>query len=299
MTDLLKKLIKEHKKALYASFDEEGEYGDNLYYSVLHEDGVVSNFMSYVCFANIYGDYGTVRRYARQGDPDIGNFESQAKLTHIIVHCYGENMRPDDDAEELSSYHQALEEWFEMFSPLLVPASFQERLKNGFIVDLEGADIDCVGALLVGFRNLGEQGYHRSFNYFRKQGFNSRQSAVLSQYFSIRAATGEVVYGNESHNILSSHRFVYLDKKDIQNIVNGCPLFDPEQMKNETDRSFEHQDSLYWSIGRYLEVGGISKNCLSELVFSPAAIVRKDTWGYEYTSYDLDKVTENLKKFLQ
>lgn len=184
MTDL--------KETLYQVMDSmRVVYGErprgNLRFAILHEDGVVSSFPYYVCWAPVRNLHVWDGEYERN-DEDLarnGYVQSEANIDQIIIHFWGSVDTPCDPGN--TEYSRAIHAWCELYKIGLVEASPEEREEHGIIVDVSGGRLtmDQLGAFLVGFRNMSEQGRFRLWNVLIDAGCKPHRAAFFNQMFTI------------------------------------------------------------------------------------------------------------------
>lgn len=297
MTQHIEKLLKEHNKEWEDWVNSQGSrvYNDNLYYSIITEDGEVISFFDRVCFAGIrYGEY-----YDRPDDDEdyedpAEDTSSYATIDAIIVEPYGNHLNPVHHKGQLSEYHRALRAWCELFSPFLLP---REEDSSPIIVDMTtNADLDCVGAFLVGFRNMHEQGHYRMFNHLIDSGLPLPIAAYGSQL--LRLTNGNCEMANDSHNTISyppSMMKISVLKKQ----KNKCKLYDQKQMIGKS----KHRGSFMWTLSEnfypesscYQSSGGTLQEYLE-----PATVVQKGRYEWiTFRAYPIDTVSPLFVELLK
>lgn len=277
MTEQLKNAVILHKEKLKSTLERHGGYDDNLYYSVLHTSGKVSHKMSFVCFAALL--YGL-------GSADQEEFlEHPGPITHVILHKYGCNLTPTSNADKIEDYHAALEAWCKLFD------TFVELTDDAIIVDVRKGSVDCIGAFLVGFRNLGEQQLYSSFNEFLKNGFEPHQAAYLCQVWSFDGKTGWKD-GGTSHRI-NAQSITYHNTPTIFQKINSCVLFDTAHM----GASVKSRAKLRWKlVAHFNQHSSTLPNVANALVDCGARVVGRDKFGYTTVTYNTEKFIKFLKE---
>lgn len=277
MTEQLKNAVILHKEKLKSTLKRRGGYDDNLYYSVLHTSGEVSHKMSVVCFAALL--YGL---WSLEQDEHL---EHRGPITHIILHKYGYHLTPIRHADKIEAYHAAVEAWCKLFD------TFVELTEDAIIVDVRKGSVDCIGAFLVGFRNLGEQHLYSSFNEFLKHGFEPHQAAYLCQIWSFDEKTGWKD-GGVSHRI-NEHSTMYHNIPTIFQKINSCVLFDKSHMSS----SVESRVRLSWSLVAHFNQHNSSlPNVANALVGCGARVVGRDKFNYTTVTYNTEKFIKFLKE---
>lgn len=277
MTEQLKKAVILHKEQVKSTLERRGGYDDNLYYSVLHTSGKVSHKMSAVCFAALLYGLGSFAQdeYLVHSGP----------ITHVILHKYGYQLKPTSSADKVEAYNAAVEEWCKLFD------TFVELTDDAIIVDVCKGSVNCIGAFLVGFRNLGEQQLYLSFNEFLKHGFEPHQAAYLCQVWSFDPTTGWKD-GGTGHRI-NEHPITYHNTPTIFQKINSCVLFDKSQMGD----SVEERVSLRWSLANHFNIYNSSLPSVDNaMVQHNIRTVGRDKFGYTAVTYNTEKFIKFLKE---
>ena len=276
MTEQLKNAVILHKERLKSTLASRG-YDDNLYYSVLHTSGEVSHCMSVVCFA--------VLRYGLGSIDQDEYLEHSGPITHVILHKYGIHLTPTRHADKIEAYHAAVEAWCKLFD------TFVELTEDAIIVDVRKGSVNCIGAFLVGFRNLGEQRLYSSFNEFLKHGFEPHQAAYLCQVWSFDDETGWRE-GGSGHRI-NNQSIVYHNTPTIFEKINRCVLFNKSQMGD----SVESRVRLRWDlVANFNQHSSSLPNVANALVDLGVRTVDRDKFGFPNMSYNTEKFIKFLKE---
>lgn len=291
MTQYLEEAIGKHVLARESYIKEDnGRLTDNLYFSSLHEDGEVTHHFSRVCFADLHYLWGQVTDPDNEDldDDDREVFNSTTPITHIILHKWGINIDPTREMYKSfqENYLRAVTAWCQLFG------QFVEERDEAIIVDVRQANVDCIGAMLVGFRNLGEQQTYTVFNLFIENEFSLSQAAWLSQCLKYSSRDG-------MHTASASHRIMqtpmhWMPKKEFFSYMNTCPLFDQKKMLGAEASG---RNSFRWSLGSNYSQQG-SKNELLKW-FHELGLVGSltDYWKQAYyDGFDVKKTIQFFKE---
>ena len=301
VTNQYEKLVNEHKNALvaYQKYRKAHHYrmhSENLYYSFQLASGKIHHVMGKVCFAQIhYFDSEDVFGEYEDGDEEAT--DDNHTIDAIILHPYGTGVNPERAAERMPEYQLALREWCELFSPILVEATFEERLEHGIIVDMtRGSCVDNVGAFLVGFRNLHEQGYYQMFNHLLDHGISHAVAAYGTQLLCF-IEPDKLNWGATHHNTICTQPAMYqIDK--IKERKDSCILYDKDHMVGKG----QHRGKLMWVLSenfyRYVEMVQYPHPRSLKTYLEPAKLSVGRTTFDRYDCYDLAKTTPLLLELL-
>lgn len=288
------KLIKETHKEAFEEYTE-GYLDDNCYFSTFHENGGFTHLMGKVCYGAVYNYFTTEE--SEDEDCNWAGYDGQfSRMRAIIVTPYGEHMRPSD--KNWQEYLKAVAKWFELFEPILVPDSFEERMGYGVVVDCEKASLNHIGAFLVGLRNLHEQSHYLQFNAFVDAGIPLHKAAFFTQLFYHSRIGGKpyLSSGNLHHNTLNDPRWTTYSVADIKKLADTCILYDQKEMVDDSGA----KSLMNWDIGRNLFLYDSENHAIENIkgVFDalPNNHKYKDTWSPTVTYYwNIEDIVSVLK----
>lgn len=242
MTDFKEKLYVEAQR-MEDEFGKATDRPGNLRFTVLHTDGVLSSFHSYVCWGPlraIIQSTPQAREHGRAYCADGGYCESTADIDKILINFWGS--RESECGPSNRKYAEAVHAWCGLYNIGLVEASPEEREEHGIIVDVSGGrlTLNQLGAFLVGFRNLSEQKRYHLFHSMLEAGIAVHRAAFLNQLY--RAGETEMLASTGSHTIFGATYMYRPSERAVINQIDDNPWFMPED--DQPVRA--HEGSLVW-----------------------------------------------------
>lgn len=281
--------------------DRHSDHTSNLRYAILHTDGAITPFSNTVCWARVYQCIGISSSCRPRDKPytfsearrlgEEGYLTSLADIDKIIIKATGPY--PEHESKGwVDEYLSALKVWLSMYEQALVPATFEERVEHGIILDVAGGRLtrDQYGAFLVGFRNLWEQRYFKLFNELLKAGVAPKDAAVLNQFF-VTCRDGELIRSRGYHCIWANQA---VHVREIALFLEHNPLFNPhpDQEKSETHGALEWNCALSWAA---TTASAYKSDSLTSAI-KPVAIVRTDEYDEVIVTYNSESLVPKLKE---
>lgn len=296
--ETLDSFIKSHQLAVEHLSEYGGLYYDNLMYSRLFIDSP-QHYYNRVCWANLMS-----AGYFTDDDPawfdvtclkdgtyitDGAIFGGERPSTHLCIHPYGQHLRKQKATED---YHFALRAWCQLYSAFVVNSN--SIVEDGYIlVDTRNADVDCLGAFLVGFRNLHEQGYYKQFKALLEAKIPLHQAAY---FMNIVTAANE--WGHHGHNIIHTPP-THWSVAQLVEMSRTCKLFDVQQML-VTNQQSDDGVQFPWKLTKHFFTQPVAKSEVlkTELVEVGVVSEREKAWGGTYYTPDFQKFVTYLKGVL-
>lgn len=274
----------------------------NLCYAYQLKDGKIGGFSDVVCWAQLLYQIGR--------KPDEDEDDEEQAVHELNLDDEG-NARPDNywcpstaDLDKVlfslvpfrpavwddEGYHKAVRTLLSVYEIGLEPATYEHRAQHGVLLNVGAGKLtrDQIGAFLVSFRNLGEQGRYRFLNRLTDAGL-SAPTALLMNQFWVEDAKGAVSFSNGVHTMLT------LPQEIQANTVKGWIKENPWFTISENQPISEITGAVNW--GFYRHYSNSSYNGLTTYYHGFSEIQRtRKSWDIKYNYYIPQEVVEKIKE---
>lgn len=269
-------------------------HANNLRFFIEHTDGLISRYIDQVCWAPLCYYVGEDYRVSR--DPSTfhdrsGTVATTADVKRVLISTLPHKMLHSE--EYFPEYLRAVQTLLGHYHYNISDASLEDRRQNGWMLNMEGGlTVDEIGALLVQFRNLGEQYRFRMLNYMVDAGIPVHQALLWNQFF-MSNHKGTIRQTNNSHTMLSAISFRNVRTNAILSLMDENAWFTP---KGDFDSKIEGK--LSWSFNDIWEEHHNEHGDGERLVdtIAPSQYITENDWGEKIVCYHPEKLTAIIKE---